>query len=208
MLFNFIIIVAVIGLIAWVSSPKFKGKLGEFTVKVHAKKYLSEEYIMLNDCTLPDEQTGTTQIDHILLSPYGIFIIETKNYQGWIFGGERQKHWTQKIYKKSFKFQNPLYQNYKHIKVLESVLKDVVEPEYLHSIIVFTPQSTFKTPMPANVLQGKAWTDYVKQFQQVVIPAMKLKRIKYHLEKEILEKGWKTDRLHIENLKQKQEEQN
>ena len=33
---------------------------------------------MLNDCTLPDEQTGTTQIDHILLSPYGIFIIETK----------------------------------------------------------------------------------------------------------------------------------
>lgn len=77
MLFNFIIIVAVIGLIAWVSSPKFKGKLGEFTVKVHAKKYLSEEYIMLNDCTLPDEQTGTTQIDHILLSPYGIFIIET-----------------------------------------------------------------------------------------------------------------------------------
>ncbi len=62
--------------------------------------------------------------------------------------------------------------------------------------------------MPANVLQGKAWTDYVKQFQQVVIPAMKLKRIKYRLEKEILEKGWKTDRLHIENLKQKQEEQN
>ncbi len=88
------------------------------------------------------------------------------------------------------------------------MLKDVVEPEYLHSIIVFTPQSTFKTPMPANVLQGKAWTDYVKQFQQAVIPAMKLKRIKYRLEKEILEKGWKTDRLHIENLKQKQEEQN
>ena len=60
---------------------------------------------MLNDCTLPDEQTGTTQIDHILLSPYGIFIIETKNYQGWIFGGERQKHWTQKIYKNLLSFK-------------------------------------------------------------------------------------------------------
>ena len=170
---------------------------------MQAKKSLGEAYILLNDCTLPDGQNGTTQIDHILLSPCGIFVIETKNYQGWVFGGERQKSWTQKIYKKSFKFQNLLYQNYKHIRVLESVLEDVLDPQYLHSLIVFTPQSTFKTMMPANVVQGHIWIEHVKQFQEEVIPAIKLKRIRYRIEKEILEKGWKTNRLHVEGLKQK-----
>ncbi len=50
-----------------------------------------KRYIWFNDVTLPDEQGGTTQIDHIVLSPFGVFVIETKNYKGWIFGGERQK---------------------------------------------------------------------------------------------------------------------
>ncbi len=186
--------------------PFIKGKVGELAVAVHVKLYLKDpQYILLNDCTLPDEQAGTTQIDHILLSPFGIFVIETKNYKGWIFGGERQKMWTQKIYKKSYKFQNPLHQNYKHMKVLQNVLSDIVEPEYLHSVIVFMPESEFKTAMPSNVFRGAAWVDYVKGFQEEVIPAMKLKRIQLRIEKEVLEKSWKTNRLHVENLKQRQQ---
>lgn len=185
--------------------PFLKGKLGEFAVAVHVKLYLKEPYILLNDLTLPDAEGGTTQIDHILLSPYGLFVVETKNYMGWIFGGERQKMWTQKIYKKSFKFQNPLHQNYKHMKVLEDVLSDILAPELMHSVIVFMPESEFKTAMPANVFRGAGWTDYVKSFQQEVIPAMKLKRIQLRIEKEVLEKSWKTNRQHVEHLKQRQD---
>lgn len=85
--------------------PTLKGKIGEFAVHLHVKLYLNQEqYILLNDCTLPDGLGGTTQIDHILLSPYGIFVIETKNYKGWIFGSARQKMWTQKRYKQSYLF--------------------------------------------------------------------------------------------------------
>ena len=186
--------------------PFIKGKVGELAVAVHVKLYLKDpRYILLNDCTLPDEQAGTTQIDHILLSPFGIFVIETKNYTGWIFGSECQKMWTQKIYKKSYKFQNPLHQNYKHMKVLEEVLSDILEPQHLHSVIVFMPESEFKTAMPSNVFRGAAWTDYVKGFQEEVIPAMKLKRIQLRIEKEVLEKSWKTNRLHVENLKQRKQ---
>ena len=184
--------------------PCIKGKVGEFAVALHVKLYLKDvQYILLNDCTLPVEQAGTTQIDHILLSPYGIFIIETKNYKGWIFGSERQKLWTQKIFKKSYKFQNPLHQNYKHQKVLEQVLADIITPEYLHSIVVFMPDCEFKTDMPINVFRGAAWVDYVKNFKAEVIPAMKLKRIQLRIEKEVLEKSWKTNRIHVENLKQR-----
>lgn len=135
--------------------PFLKGKMGEFAVSTHVKLYLDKEkYTLLNDCTLPDGQNKTTQIDHILFSPYGIFVIETKNYKGWIFGGERQKTWTQKIYKKSYKFQNPLHQNYKHQKVLEDILTDILEPTLIHSIVVFMPDCEFKTQMPENVFRG------------------------------------------------------
>ena len=199
-----ILLVAGVGLIK-IFKPFLKGKVGEFAVSTHVKLYLDERYILLNDVTLPDESAGTTQIDHILLSPFGVFVIETKNYKGWIFGGERQKVWTQKIYKKSYKFQNPVYQNYKHIKVLESVLSDIVEPQLLHSVIVFMPDCEFKTSLPKNVFKGSAWIEFIKGFQHEVIPPMKLKRIQLRIEKEILEKSWKTNREHVENLKQRHE---
>ena len=204
MFFYIILILLMLAVVTYLKSPNFKGKVGEFMVSEHVAKYLSAEYILLNNCTLPDQNDGTTQIDHILISPYGVFIVETKNYTGWIFGNARQKQWTQKIYKKSYKFQNPLHQNYKHIKVLEMVLSDVVDPQYLHSIVVFTARSEFKTDMPENVFRSKAWIEYVKRFDQQVISPMKLKRIKYRIEKEVLEPSWKTNRLHVEHLKQKQ----
>ena len=182
--------------------PFLKGKIGEFAVSTHVKLYLDKEYIVLNDCTLPDEQNKTTQIDHILLSPYGLFVIETKNYKGWIFGSERQKIWTQKIYKKSYPFQNPLHQNYKHQKVLQEILGDLIAPELIHSVVVFMPDCEFKTQMPTNVFRGAGWTDYVRNFKDPVISPLKLKRIQRRIEKEILEKSWKTNQQHVKNLKQ------
>lgn len=186
-----------------VFKPFLKGKIGEFAVAAHVKLYLKGDYILLNDLTLPDIESGTTQIDHILLSPYGIFVIETKNYKGWIFGTERQKQWTQKIYKQSFKFQNPIHQNYKHMKALEKILADILDKEFIHTVIVFMPEAVFKTDMPSNVFRGADWTDYVKTYKQSVISPMKLKRVQLRLEKEILEKSWKTNRQHVENLKQR-----
>jgi len=132
-------------------------------------------------------------------------VIETKNYKGWIFGGERQKMWTQKLYKQSYKFQNPLHQNYKHVKVLEQVLTDILSSEYIHSLVVFMPEAEFKTAMPANVFRNASWTDYVKSFQEPVISETKLNRIQLHLEKAMLEKSRQTNRQHIEGLKQRKQ---
>ncbi len=82
-------------------------------------------------------------------------------------------------------------------------MSDIVEPQFIHSLIVFMPDCEFKTQMPQNVFRGAAWTDYVKTFQEVMISPMKLKRIQLRIEKEVLEKSWKTNRQHIENLKLK-----
>ncbi|WP_231758513.1 nuclease-related domain-containing protein [Microbulbifer elongatus] len=75
--------------------------------------------------------------------------METKNMQSWIFGSERQAQWTQKIYKKSSRFQNSLQQNYKHVKALETLLD--VTPDVVHSVVVFAGNCTFETPMPPDV---------------------------------------------------------
>lgn len=187
-------------------APFFKGKVGEFTVQLHLHLYLKDpRYILLNDLTFTDEQGKTTQIDHILLSPFGIFVIETKNYKGWIFGSEKQKIWTQKIFKKTYKFQNPLHQNYRHLKVLESILSDIVDPLDFQSLVVFMPDAQFKTTMPKNVFKGASWVDYVKSFDQLLFSEQKIKQIQARLETEALEKSWKTNRDHVNQLRQQKE---
>ncbi len=180
-----------------------KGEEGEQEFIQHYERTFSQPYILLNHCTFEDGLGGTTQIDHIILSPFGIFVVECKNYSGWIFGEERQKTWTQRLPNKSYQFQNPLHQNYKHIKVLEQILQDLIDPQILYPLVVFTEKSELKTDMPDNVLQGQAWAAYVKKYRQVVLHEHKLKKIHHCLQTERLPVCAETDERHIRYLQSK-----
>lgn len=121
-------------------STKIKGDIGE---KRTRKVLLSlKDYKVLDDVLL-ESKNGTTQIDHICIGPKGVFVIEDKNYSGWIFGDENSKYWTQTIYKEKNKFFNPIRQNYGHIKATEEVIKSIgnIMPQ---SIIVFSDRCEFK----------------------------------------------------------------
>jgi hypothetical protein len=99
-----------------------KGWIGEAQVTLAKKIFLDKDfYTDINNVTIPTEN-GTTQIDHIIASPYGIFVVETKNIDGWIFGDAKNSQWSQSLYGKKSKFQNPLHQNYKHVKTLSDFL--------------------------------------------------------------------------------------
>ena len=74
-------------------------------------RFVAPDYHLLNHVTLRLED-GTTQIDHVLVSRFGIFVIETKDYKGWIFAGAGDRYWTQVLYRTKFRFQNPLRQNH------------------------------------------------------------------------------------------------
>ncbi|NNH78042.1 NERD domain-containing protein [Acinetobacter sp. ANC 5380] len=142
--------------------PMIKGKLGEKYVRDDFNRYFVEPYILINDITLPDNQSTTTQVDHIVISPFGIFVIETKNYKGWIFGSERQKQWTQSIYRQKNKFQNPIHQNYKHIKTLESLLEDIVPSNVFFGIVIFVGSAEFKSKIPKGVFLDRDWIKYIR----------------------------------------------
>ena len=185
-------------LIGFLKSPWFKGIVGEALVKVVAKFRLpAETYHRIHNVTLPTPD-GTTQIDHIFVSKYGIFVVETKNMKGWIFGSESQAQWTQKVYRKSFKFQNPLRQNYKHVKALEAALD--VPAEVIHSVVVFTGNSTFKSRMPANVTAGGSYVGYIKSFREVVLSEDQVQGALEKIQSGRLAPSRETHRQHVARL--------
>ncbi|ENJ1575437.1 NERD domain-containing protein [Vibrio parahaemolyticus] len=176
-----------------------KGVFGEFLVNRLLSKLPESDYTLIKDVTLPTND-GTTQVDHIVVSRYGIFVVETKNMKGWIFGSARQKQWTQKIYRHSSKFQNPLHQNYKHIKALETLLG--CSEEHLHSVIVFIGDSTFKTEMPPNVTYARGSIRYIQQFNDVVFSDNDYARLTESINRLKLKRGVITDLKHRKHVKE------
>lgn len=149
---HYFAIVAGLAVIAKVlSNPVFKGWLGERRVRKTLDSLDPGIFRAHHDLYVPrHDSEDLTQIDHVIVSPYGVFVIETKNYKGWIFGSEKQCTWTQQNYRSKQKFQNPLHQNNLHINSLAAYL-DLPKNRF-HSLVVFVGQSTFKTPMPDNVI--------------------------------------------------------
>lgn len=120
----------------------------------------SPAYHLLDNVTLPVAD-GTTQIDHILVSRYGIFVIESKHYSGWLFGSAHSPQWTQVLFKKHYRFQNPLHQNRKHVLAVSRLL-EFIPGEDVHSLVVFTGDATFKTPRPPGVVSLAELQQYIE----------------------------------------------
>jgi hypothetical protein len=158
-----------------------------------------EQYEVIHNVTLPTED-GTTQIDHIVLSIYGIFVVETKNMKGWIYGGEKQKLWTQALFKFKTQFQNPLHQNYKHTQTLKKLL-DFLGIENIFSLVVFVGDSKFKTQMPENVTYGGGAVSYIRSKRKVVMSHEQILRAKGIILGNMLERGFKTDREHTRRVR-------
>ncbi|MGO2997400.1 MAG: NERD domain-containing protein [Moraxellaceae bacterium] len=182
----------------------FKGFLGETVINVAMWLKLEKDvYHRLNNITLPLANGGSTQIDHVIVSVYGIFVIETKNYKGWIYGKETQKQWTQAFPNGSkFKFQNPLRQNYLHIKTLADLLG--LELSYFHSMIAFIGECELKTrdELPEHVLTS-GMVSYVKKKQDKLLTEDEVLSIVEQINSNRFSKSWRTNRQHKAYLKDK-----
>lgn len=163
--------------------PEIKGSKGEKYVK-RLLEELDSSYTVFHDLYVPNKQGSTTQIDHVVTSPFGIFVIETKHYDGWIFGNEKQKYWTQVIYKRKEKFYNPIWQNFGHIEALRNYMgKGDFQP--IQSIIAFSSQSTFKFKddfTSAKVIQFPLLVRVIKEWNIQRISQLELQEINRVLE--------------------------
>jgi hypothetical protein len=151
-----------------------KGWTGELKTKLSQALFLDlNEYHVFNNVILSASH-GTTQVDHIIVSRYGIFVIETKNTDGWIYGKSSDDYWTKVFFKKKIKFQNPLRQNYLHEKTIADNLK--ISLNVIFPVIVFWGKCQFKTNMPENVLNNNL-TPYIKSKKISLLHDQEVERI-------------------------------
>lgn len=147
---------------------KMLGEQGEQRVARLLKKgFENKEYRLYSNLILPIDDTTfdtapMTEVDLVLLTHFGVFVIEVKNYSGWIFGSKNQANWTQKLFTKRTSFKNPLHQNYKHCLAVAHCLGLV---EGIYSVVVFAEKATFKTAMPENVVNESVLLDFLFKFK-------------------------------------------
>jgi Nuclease-related domain len=169
--------------------------------RVIGQRFPPPDHHLLNHLTLPIEG-GTTQIDHVLVSRFGVFVIESKHYSGWILGTEKQAQWTQVFFNRTFKFQNPIRQNHLHVLAVRHLL-DFLPPDVIKSIVVFTGDAEFKTDVPDGVFSLTTLLDHLgKQTTEV----MSMNRMQFcvgRLETARLAVSGETDIAHVENLRKR-----
>ncbi len=129
---------------------QFTGWLGEHATAWGLSLSLDPScYQRIDDVIIPNGRGGTAQLDHVIVSQFGIFVVETKNRNGWIIGTPEQRTWLQVCESGTFEFQNPLAQNEGHIQALVQLTH--LPRRAFHSIIYFCGEARFPHQMPFNV---------------------------------------------------------
>jgi len=157
-------------------------------------------HALINNVTLPTEN-GTTQIDHILVTEAGLFIIETKHYTGWILGNPRDNSWTQVIYRKKSRFRNPLLQNYGHIKTVQALFK-LPESTFI-GVVVFTGSAEFKTDLGPNVILLDQLLGFIEQRREKVLDERQITYVVGRIEMKRLGRSRETDEYHLSYVRNK-----
>lgn len=187
----------------YLKSSRFKGKAGEYKVNNKLFKiYTDTDSKLLSDVTFLTE-TSSSQIDHIAITPCGVIVIETKNYNGKIFGRSSDYKWTQVLGRSKFKFYNPIKQNQKHIKELAKALN--LEADVFINIVVILKANIsnvaghdeLESPVTNLDKLGRA----VGRFESNVFQKDDIDAIHRRIETLRLPAGKKTDKLHLENIR-------
>lgn len=160
----FVVLIAIIIILAVYNSPNFKGRDGERIVaekleNVEGKKYVINN-IMIND------NGKSRQIDHILISEHGIFVIETKNFAGAIYGKETSTEWKQYLNGKCFKFKNPIHQNYGHLEIVKNILHNITEEIY--SVVIFTSRSNLRIETATPVVYDRHIVNFINNKPKIL----------------------------------------
>ena len=175
--------------------PSFKRVVGELMVRHTLHRTLPASYYTILHDVMLETDRGATQIDHLVVSPYGIFVIETRHMPGWIVGSERDAQWTRTFFRSKTRFQNPLRQNAGHIKVLQQLFG--LDASKFYSLVVYTGNVRFKTPMPINVTRLGGLRPFLQIRTKLLIDYDEASRIAELIESRRLASDLVTTMAHI-----------
>lgn len=174
-----------------------KGEYGEYAVTSVLEK-LSEEYHVFNDVYL-ENKGYSSQIDHVVISQYGVFVIETKNYSGDVYGSEKAKHWTQYLNGEGFEFQNPILQNRSHVLAIKNTLH--VSPTSIIPIVVFLGGANLHCNTTSAVLYTVQLREYILRHRTIAFTTEGVERLMQRLsEAIIIDPNRRIN--HVQNIRQ------
>lgn len=180
------------------NQAKIRGRIGEARVSSILKS-LPNSYYSFNNIYLRKGDTSV-QIDHIIISVYGVFVIETKNYTGWIYGSDKSDNWIKNMYGNKYYFQNPLKQNYSHVRALQDTLG--LPFDKFIPIVVFLRGATLKCDTQGLVIYSSQLKRIINSYTTPILNISEVERLVNQLSSlNIIDK--ETKREHIESIHQK-----
>ena len=155
-------------------SPEEKGIIGEKRIAHLLSQLPEDDYHVMNDVLLEIGNTSS-QIDHIVVSRYGVFVIETKNYAGIIFGEEDDQRWTQVIGEQKNCFYNPLKQNQRHVQVISRCTRQ--QEKLFIPIVVFSRNCDLQVDTDTPVLYSDTLLEYMRSFGREALDDVGMKEV-------------------------------
>jgi predicted Zn-ribbon and HTH transcriptional regulator len=154
-------------------APTRIGELGEYKINIQLDQ-LPKEYKYLSDVLLPNpkSKSGYSQIDHVILTPYGVFVIETKNYAGTIYGDRNRANWS---VNGKFPMNNPFHQNYGHTQAIQSLLG--IQSSNIISMVSFTRRCTFKVDSELRSIHSNDLIIYDTELTEFVTRKLNVLRL-------------------------------
>ena len=159
----FFLLIIILGAISYFFYNKIIGKAGEFYVKNQIKKLPKDKYLIINNLMIVVNNVSY-QIDHVIISPYGIFVIETKQYNGYITGSEYDKKWKQN---NKYYINNPIHQNYGHVKALQELLN--IEDSKFIPIVCIPSKAKVNIKSKNHVLRIYNLNSTILSYQEKVL---------------------------------------
>jgi restriction system protein len=197
------VLVPLLSLLLGIAIGRFllsRENLGEALVANAISTQFQRPHVLLNNVTFQTDN-GTAQIDHLVVADTGIFIIETKHYTGWIFGHPNDSHWTQVIYRKKSRFQNPIRQNYGHLKAVQSLF--TLSDETFIPVVVFAGDAELKSDLGPTVLRLNQLISFLSDDRPVLFDERKMAYIIGRIEMKRMRRSLETDEYHLSSIRQR-----
>lgn len=197
-----VIIILVLGLISACFYKQIVGWFGEHWTKEALRKLPKDKYKIINNLFI--SVNGIThQIDHVVISPYGIFSIETKQYNGYITGSKYDKKWVRHSGKNKYYYTNPIRQNYGHCKALEELLN--IDVSNIFNIVCIPSKARLKIKHDGELVGYDTIADKILSYKEEKIN--NVSEVYDRLIKSNM-KDKKLKKEHIQNIKRKIETDN
>ncbi|MBO7489515.1 MAG: NERD domain-containing protein [Bacteroidales bacterium] len=174
-----------------------KGKSGEIRIS-NILSRLPDDYHIFNDVYL-NNNGYSSQIDHVIISQYGVFVIETKNYSGDVYGSENAEYWTQYLQGEGYKFRNPIKQNQSHVVAIKNVLH--IASCNITPIVVFLNKVDLHCSTSSAVLYAGQLDNYILSHKEILFPKDSVERLTQRLNT-VMVKDPEREQEHVKNVRQ------